>query len=198
MVEIDPKDAFVHVVYEYRCLVRAEYAFRECARDKTVNVEVPEIGTVARNAVLSKARSIVDFYTKNPRDTDITLKEYYSSSLGSTDPRLFNKLETIRASMEVHDIHLTVWRDPQYRADHNSDLREQERQRIDWDKEQARIVDGLLEALKATSSSLSAAWEKAFIHLYDTCAVVLRSGGNWASDLTGPETIVPYLDGLGL
>lgn len=73
---IDPKDAFIHLVYDYRCLVRAEYTYRESERDKSINIKFPEVGTVARNAVLSKARSLVDFYINiRPRATDITFKE---------------------------------------------------------------------------------------------------------------------------
>ena len=189
---IDPKDAFVHVVYDYRCLVRAEYAFRETSKDKSLNSKLPEIGTIARNAVLSKARSLVDFYTKtNPWSTDITLKEYFS---GAVDAALNNRLEDIKQSIEVHDLHLTAWRDVAYREAHSSDLK---RQRIDWNKEQVNIVNDLVAALKQVSTSLNSSWAKAFNNLHDTCVRILSSGGDWESNLN-QENIISYLAGLGL
>lgn len=187
---IDPKDAFVHVVYDYRCLVRAEYAAREVDKDKAINAKVPEIGTIARNAVLSKARSLVDFYTKQPRDTDISLQEYFR---GTTPTALISRLDSIRASMEVHDLHLTAWRDPDYRATHTDPAR----QRIDWNAEQAKIVDDLIDALKQVSPSLDTRWAKAFMLLHDTCTRVLHHGGDWEEDLN-QEHVVDYLKGLGL
>jgi hypothetical protein len=188
---IDPKDAFVHLVYDYRCLVRAQYAYRESDKDKSINSKLPEIGTVARNAVLSKARSLVDFYTKaNPWDTDITFKEYFGGTVSIT---LHTRLEDIKASMEVHDLHLTAWRDPVYRSTHS----DPKRQRIEWNTEQASIVNDLVAALKQVARSLDGSWEKAFNNLHHTCVRVLSSGGNWEHDLN-QENIAGYLSGLGL
>ena len=89
---IDPKDAFLHVVYEYRCLVRAQFAYWESERNGAVSSKIPELGTVARNAVLAKARCLVDFYTKDPRDKDIALNNYFGGDLKAADPTLYGKL----------------------------------------------------------------------------------------------------------
>lgn len=195
---IDKKEAFVHVVYDYRCLVRAEYAYRESSKDKSINGKFPELGTVARNAVLSKARSLVDFYTKNisadPNNTDITFQEYFG---GAVDTVLAIKFKDVKASMEVHDLHLTAWRDPGYRGAHNATLREIERQRIDWDAEQMNIVDNLIAALKPVVSFQDSRWEQPFTELHNTCLRVLSSGGDWETELN-QENIVSYLSGLGL
>lgn len=191
---ISPKDAFIHVVYDYRCLVRAEYTYRESNKDKSINSKFPELGTVARNAVLSKARSLVDFYTKNIpiklNNTDITFKEYFAGTVGTT---LHTRLDYIKHSMEVHDLHLTAWRDPVYRSKHNDSTR----QRIEWNAEQSNIVDDLVTALKQVTPSLDSRWRKAFTNLHSTCVRVLNSGGDWEPELN-QENIVRYLSGLGL
>jgi hypothetical protein len=194
-VLIDPKDAYLHVTYDFRCLVRAEYAYRLGMKDASVGETVPEITTVARNAVLAKARSLVDFYTKpSPRNTDITFNEYFGGSLQATDATLFAKLTGVRASMEVHDLHLTAWRDPAYRSS-NADP---ERQRIDWNAEQSNIVDNLLEALRVSSTSLSAEWQKAFLHLHTTSINALQNGSGWEKDISDETETANYLHSLGL
>lgn len=192
---IDPKDAYLHVTYDFRCLVRAEYAYRLGTKDASIGTVVPEITTIARNAVLAKARSLVDFYTKpNPRSTDITFNEYFGGSLQTADAALFTKLTGVRASMEVHDLHLTAWRDPTYRSS-NADP---ERQRIDWNADQSNIVDNLLEALRISSTSLSAEWQKAFLHLHTTSINALQNGSGWEKDISDETETVNYLRGLGL
>lgn len=189
---IDPKNAFVHVVYDYRCLVRAEYGYEKGSADKLVSGRIPEITTIARNAVLSKARSLVDFYlpTTPYKRTDIIFTEYFS---GSIDSALRTRLEDIKYAMEVHDIHLTAWRDPVYRGG-QSDSR---RQRIEWNTGQTKIVSDLVDALRQVSSTLDSRWVKAFMRLHETCVGILRNGGDWDSELN-QENIISYLTGLGL
>lgn len=95
--------------------------------------------------------------------------------------------------MEVHDLYLTAWRDPIYRSA-NSDPK---RQRIEWNTEQANIVNDLVAALKEVAPSLDGRWGKVFIYLHDTCEHALSNGGDWQSELN-QENLSSYLSGMGL
>lgn len=200
MSKIDPKNAFIHVTYEYRCLVRAEYLFRI---SKTIDNDIiKETGTVARNAVLSKARSLIDFYTKQiggrTPDTDITFYDYFGASYNTLNASLsIQDWININKSIEAHDLHLTAYRDEEYREKYlmlNNKLAEEWK---DWDKLQSNIVDELVMLLNLASSSLEK-WGKPFSYLYTISNQVLKNGGSWEENLSEPQKILNYLKQQGL
>ncbi len=193
--KIDPAKAFGHLVYEYRCLVRAEFAYKQADKHKCINDFIPEIGTVARNAVLQKARSLIKFYMPLSRDTDITSEKYFGISLSVIDNKLYKKLENIYRSIEVHDLHLTVWRDPSYRNNKSDKM-----QRREWNIEQDKIVENLIKALEVISktSGLNDKWQRVFRELHDCCANVLKGDREWPEEFSSPEKIEKHLKSIGI
>lgn len=191
--EISPQKAFIHVVYEYRCLVRAEYCFRNS--HKIDNEEFKETSTIARNAVLAKIRSIIEFYIKESLalDKNITAKKYFGFSLKKTDPKSFDRLEFLKHSLEVHDLHLTVWRDPDYRKANNKDKKGRERQWIDWNNEQCAIVMHLIYILNLASNSVKNEWTGPFKFLHETCSTVVQHGGEWPAEISTEEKILKFV-----
>lgn len=189
---VDRKIIFTHLVYEYRCLVRAQFAFDNALK---LNSTAVEIGTVARNAVLSKLRCILEFYVKDASHcTDFRAKDHYGFDLHAINQNLHNDLLDIAASMEVHDLHLTLWRDEVYRAAQPSTLA---RQRIDWDEKQLDIVTQIVELLTLTSNTLKD-WRVPFRFLYETCHQALKANIDWPEEFSEPNKIIRYLQSLGL
>jgi hypothetical protein len=192
---IDPKNAFAHLVYEYRCLVMAQLLYN---KSKDVDNIVKESKTVGRNAVLLKSRSLTEFYTRTKsKETDITAKEYFDFSLKESDNLLYDQILKVYRSIEVHEIHITTWRDEGYRNSNKTDEEGIARQRIDWNEEQPFIVNNLIDVLNVWQKK-GDSWTIPVRFLHDTCKKVLSECIDWPPQLSKLPSIVVYLTELGL
>jgi hypothetical protein len=202
-MNIDPKDAFLHVIYEYRYLATAGYAWSVAGPNGTQSVIesanrlLPEVGTMVQDSILLHARSLIDFYTKqSPRSTDIVLSRFSNSlAINST---LTSYLEDGKHPIEVHLLHLTDWRDVSHRTNNANTADGLTRGRPDWNVENAVIVSKLIEALKEVSQQQSQ-WQKPFTELHSAVVARLADGASeWPVNLRERQEVESYLVGLGL
>lgn len=82
--------------------------------------------------------------------------------------------------IQVHLLHLTVWRDRDYRASQRTTGKGRRRQRIDWNRHNDRIVTLLVGALHTVSRRRSCDWHEPFQHLHRSVRGILNDE---ASDL---------------
>lgn len=198
-------DRFPHVIYEYRYLSLAGRAWNHFGPDGTnadqtaANALQPGIAVLIQDSLLSHARLLIDFYTKTPQassDTNIYLLDF---SLGPLSAALTAKLTPYKRPIEVHLLHMTLWRDPNYRLQLGDTSDGQARQRLDWNVENRKIVDLLLQALHEISKPQDSAWHQPFRHLHDSCQAVLRDQvADLPAELLEPADIKQYLVSLGL
>ncbi|WP_433598753.1 hypothetical protein ACQPXH_24040 [Nocardia sp. CA-135953] len=198
---IDPKDAFLHVIYDYRCLATAGYAWSVTgpagAHIKEANLLLPEVGTMIQDSIHVHARSLIDFYTKQaPWPTDVVLSRFSSSISISAGRATY--LESMKHPIEVHSLHLTEWRDVPYRTTNANTRDGATRGRPQWATENTVLVDQLIEALKEVSQQQSR-WQKPFAELYSAVVARLTDGSyDWPTNLGEKRDVENYLVGLGL
>lgn len=203
---IDLKDAFLHLIYDYRYLATAGYAWQTVGpsgnqedQDKA-NDLVPEIGSLAQDSLLVHARSLIDFYTKTAgRDTDVLLTDFHSAGyMPAISSTLETQLGSYKNSIEVHALHLTTWRDVTYRAANTTTTAGAARQRPNWNTDNQKIAQLLLDALEEISK-ISGAWQQPFTELYNAATKRLADGKfDWPKNLTEKQDVTAYLTGLGL
>jgi hypothetical protein len=122
---------------------------------------LPDVTVCVRDCVLLQARSLIDFYTKcHASDTDILLCSFDGLSI---EPAFKNNLEKYKKPIEVHLLHLTAWRDRDYRQKHATT-----QHRPNWDEEIAALIVSILDALKCASEKNSK-WQKPFTDLHGAC-----------------------------
>jgi hypothetical protein len=124
--------------------------------------------------------------------TDILLKNF--DFLPVSD-ELRDDLKAYKVPIEVHVLHVTMWRDTDYR-DRAPD---RERvQRFDWNIDNSEIVDLLFRALDEVSKPEST-WAEPFRYLYKSAKLLLESETvDWPADLNGEPGVTAYLKKLGL
>jgi hypothetical protein len=203
---IDPKDAFLHVIYEYRCLVNAGYAWNIAGPSgdqeaiEYINKQIPEASTIFQDSLLAHVRTLIDFYTKSSNDvTDIELSWFSDGHALAIDSTLFSYLEGYKHSISVQALHLTAWRDPVYRVANNTTTRGSVRGRPNWNTDNVTLVNKLIEALKEISKQPSK-WKQPFEDLHDASTQRLVSGSafDWPPNLGAPSDVSRYLIDLGL
>jgi hypothetical protein len=80
---------------------------------KDVDRLLPNCDVMARDCLLVHARSLIKFYRNSSRrSTDIILSDF---GVPAVDVSLSDRLERFEYSIEVHLLHLTDWRDSDYR-----------------------------------------------------------------------------------
>lgn len=199
---LPPERAFLHVIYDYRCLVRAGYAWNTIGppgaeqTQTDANALLPEVGTIALDSLLLHARSLIDFYTKpNPDVTDISLADFGLPQLSGVRAGV---LADYKHPIEVHLLHLTAWRDVEYRTDHATTPKGATRDRPDWNVENVQIVSELLDALGEVSHP-STKWQQPFTDLHAASRIVLTNPRtDWPTSLGNEPDVILYLRGLGL
>ncbi|MGQ4615184.1 hypothetical protein [Nocardia sp. R7R-8] len=198
---IDAKDAFLHVIYDYRCLATAGYAWSVAgptgAHIKEANLLLPEVGTMIQDSIHVHARSLIDFYTKQgPRTTDVVLSRFSTSI--SISSGLSTYLKSMKHPIEVHSLHLTEWRDVPYRTANANTRDGATRDRPQWPTENAILIDQLIEALKEVSQQQSQ-WQKPFAELHSAAVARLSDGAfEWPANLGEKQNVDSYLVGIGL
>lgn len=195
---IDPKNAFVHLIYDYRYLAVAGCAWHDVgpngsqADQTSANTIIPGIGVLVQDSLLLHARSLIDFYTHpNPRQDDIVLSDFENLSVSQATK---TKLTAYKKSIERHALHQTHSRDTQYRVSNPATTTD----RIDWNAENSKLVLLLLDALKE-ASVLPSTWNKPFSDLHRASEGRLNDKAfDWLSELTEVNDIHAYLISNGL
>jgi hypothetical protein len=199
-----PRDAFFHVINDHRWLAVAAYAWKRfgpagSASDlQAINEFIPGIGVLIQDSLLLHARALVDFYTSASNDpTDIVLRTFNLAPLsqGTAD-----SLDRYKDPISVHLMHLTAWRDLNYRATHRASRRGVTRFRIDWNQENAVLVDAISNALSEVASRTTEPWHQPFGKLEEAVQSALADPAEpgWPTELTEKPDVDAYLGGLGL
>ena len=200
--KLDPADAFLHVIYDYRYLAVAGCAWNTIGpsgtakAQKSANAVIPGVGVLVQDSLLMHARSLIDFYTKSGADpTDIVLADF---GLTPTPAGRKAKLERYKPPIEVHLLHLTAYRDVTYRNRYKTQPRAAARFRPDWNKHNAKLVAVLVEALKQAGYRRSA-WQEPFQELYLATSTRLTDPAvDFPPYLLEAKDVRRYLKGLGL
>jgi hypothetical protein len=202
MTTLDLKAAFFHVIDDHRWLAASGCAWNLVgpnAANGTKNEAhqlLPNVDVMILDSLLLHARSLIDFYTKRqakPRATDIYLSDFSVS----IDPRLCQELTNYKKSVEVHLLHLTDWRDREYR-DLNATGKDAKKGRPDWNKEAVQLVDSIFQALKCASEQ-TGRWQPPFQYLYNASTARYRDKMSvWPVDLCEKSDVDKYLTNLRL
>jgi hypothetical protein len=208
MTTLNPRAAFLHVINDHRWLAASGWAWNlvgPSAANGTKNEihkRLPNIDVMILDSLLLHARSLIDFYTKDRTKhqtkrqaiaTDILLCDFRVS----IDQARRQRLENHRKPIEVHLLHLTDWRDLDYR-NRNATGNDANKDRLDWDKEVTPIVDSIFEALKCVSEQTSD-WQQPFRDLYNASTERYRNEEFvWPPYLGEKSDVEAYLTNLGL
>jgi len=195
--ELGPKEAFLHVVHDHRYLAAARCNWNLLQTDDETtghaDGHLPNIIEAAQDTVLLHARLLIEFYAERKVPTDISLRDF-----GLTiEPNLKKKLKSYKRSIEVHLLHLTAWRDTDYRA-RNAKDKNANAINLDWNEQIPALVELIWDALKYVSEETSK-WKPAFSALHDACR---KRDQNkcfpWPDYLNGKDNVRRYLESLGL
>ena len=162
-------DKFFHLVYEYRYLALAGRAWRHFGPNGTPNEQQsanalqPGIGVLIQDSLLAHARLLIDFYTNQSGNTDIVIGDFRFPGVSAT---LHKSLIRYKNPIEVHLLHLTVWRDRDYRLSQRTTSKGRERRRIHLESPQRpdRHVAG--GALRTALAREGCDWHEPFQHLH--------------------------------
>jgi hypothetical protein len=127
--------------------------------------------------MLQYARSLLEFYSsvrhdlsktekttgwRKAKPTDIVLEDFDGSRIDDTTVAQF---AAYRAAIEVHLLHLTAWRDVDYRKQHANGSEGQARQRFDWDSQAVQIAQEIIDALGVAANRMTD-WRTPFDFLH--------------------------------
>jgi len=200
MTQLNLRAAFLHVIDGHRWFAASARTWDVAGPRATGAIKaeihrlVPNIDVTALDSVLMRARLLTKFYRNvSQRDNDILLKDFTLSLSDVLDSAL-NRFEH---PIEVHLLHLTDWRDPQYRA-LNAFGRDANRGRLDWNVETSVLVDTLFSALNHVSEQ-NEPWATAFRELYAAAHQrYMNEAFPWPTHLSEWPDVDAYLTQLGL
>jgi hypothetical protein len=202
MATLAPKDAFLHVIDDHRWLAASGCAWNLVGANATSEIKerahrlLPNVDVAILDSLLAHARSLIDFYTnRRPRSDDITLR-VFSLSL---DPLLAAELATYKKPIQLHSLHLTHWRDYDFRMLRSARLAATG-VRPDWNREARTIVELILEkALKNISEQGTTGWALAFKVLFTASTERYRNKSSvWPTDLSEKSDVAQFLTRLAL
>lgn len=200
MTTLDLKAAFFHVINDHRWLAASGCAWNLVGPNAANGTRseadqlLPNIIVMILDSLLLHGRSLIDFYTKREAGpTDIVLCDFGVS----IDHGLCKRLAKYKKPIELHLLHLTDWRDLEYR-NLNATGGSVNNRRPDWNEEAARIVEAILEALKCVSEQMSK-WQQPFRDLYNASTARYRDKVSvWPVTLCEKSDVDKYLTSLGL
>jgi hypothetical protein len=190
--KLKPERAFLHIINDHRWLAASGCSWNLLMANKgdnPVRTEadklLPDVIVAVRDCVLLQARSLIDFYTKcRAQDTDILLCDFHGLSI---DPIFKDRLEKYKKPIEVHLLHLTAWRDRDYRQHATREYRP------NWDEEIPGLVVSVIEALKCVSEKGSR-WKEPFTELYNACLRRYEDkSSKWPAILDEESAVEGYL-----
>jgi hypothetical protein len=200
MTTLKLSEAFFHVIDAHRWLAASGCNWNLLGKNAASGTKesahklLPNIDVMVLDSLLLHARSLIDFYTMNGRSpTDIVLRDFGIS----IDPHLFDQLTKYKNSIEVHSLHLTDYRDLDYRTRHTSG-KGATRGRPDWNDEAVLIVEVIFKSLEYASEQ-KGRWQTPFRELYKAAVERYRNlSYNWPTILGEKSAVYQYLDALGL
>lgn len=201
--KLAPVDAFLHLIYDHRYFSLAAWAWRrfgprESPRDQAqINSLIPGIGVLIQDSLLMHARPLIDFYTANSTDpTDIVLADFGSPTISAA---IATHLAAYKDPISVHLMHLTAWRDYDYRSTHHATKQGTTRQRPDWNADNDPLIDSVFAALGEVAAA-GVSWSRPFADLQAACADALLdpSTPSWPTHLAEKADVDAYLAMLGL
>ncbi len=200
MKTLDLKAEFFHVINDHRWLAASGCAWDIVGPNAAGGTKqqaeqlLPNIGVMILDSLLLHARLLIDFYTKYQKpSTDILLYDFGLS----IDLKLCAELATYKIPIEVHLLHLTDWRDRDYRDSHATG-KDVKRARPDWNHDAILISNLVFDALKDVSNQ-GTKWQQPFRRLHDASTERYRNKSyNWPAELCEKTDVEDYLKGLGL
>lgn len=201
MASLDPKAAFLHVVDDHRWLAVSGCSWNLVGGNAANETKeeahrlLPNIDVAILDSLLSHARSLIDFYTKDPpRRDDITLGDFNLS----LDQPLSADLAKYKKPIEVHLLHLTNWRDLAFRTNPSGSVATTDRP--NWNGEASKIAELIIEkALREVSERRTTGWPLAFKALFEASSERYRNKlFVWPTDLAEKSDVEQFLTRLGL
>jgi hypothetical protein len=201
MTTIDLKAAFFHVIDPHRwlatsgCVWNLVGAGAVSAENEKTHRILPNIDVLARDTILLHARTLIKFYRNvSNRPTDIILSDFSVPSIGQS---LDIGLKEHENSIEVHLLHLTDWRDCDYRKQYATGKHDT-KDRRDWNRDTTLIVDLIFNALKDASNHKSD-WQQPFADLHGASTSRYRDKSyDWPKNLGEKADVEQYLKACGL
>lgn len=202
MVPLDPKAAFLHVIDDHRWLAVSGCSWNLVGANAANETKeeahrlLPNIDVAILDSLLSHARSLIDFYTKDPpRRYDMTLGDFNLS----LDQPLSVDLAKYKKPIEVHLLHLTNWRDFAFRTQNPSGSAATT-DRPNWNGEASKIVELIIgKALRKVSEQGTTGWPLAFKALSEASGERYRNKSfAWPTDLGEKSAVEQFLTRLGL
>jgi hypothetical protein len=204
MTTLDKKKAFLHVVDAHHWLAAGGYAWNLVGpggpREEAFNDDLPNIVVMIRDACLLHARSLIDFYTKKPskdgiRDTDILLSDFASV----TQFQDGQELAKYKKAVELHLLHLTEFRDADFRSEYQTTKDQLPTERPNWDSDLRPLIEKLLGCLLSVSSMPAGdRWPEAFKKLHEASISRYKDKAEWPSEFNDNGNLAAYLNSLGL
>ncbi len=201
MASLDPKEAFLHVVDDHRWLAVSGCSWNLVGTNASNETKeeahrlLPNIDVALLDSLLTHARSLIDFYTKAQGGTDITLGNFNLS----LDQPLSADLAKYKKPIEVHLLHLTNWRDLDFRTLHSTGSAATT-DRPNWNGEASKIAELIIEkALRNVSERGTTGWPLAFKTLFEASSERYRNKlFAWPTDLAEKSDVEQFLTRLGL
>ena len=202
MAPIDPKAAFLHVIDAHRWLATSRCSWNLVGATATSETRdeahrlLPNIEVAILDSLLTRARSLIDFYTKSqPRSDDITLSDFNLS----LDQSVSDELAKYKRPIEVHLLHLTNWRDLDFRTLHSTGSAPTT-DRPNWNDEASKIAELIIdEALRKVSEQGTTGWPLAFKALFEASRERYRDKlFTWPTDLAEKSDVEQFLTRLGI
>lgn len=201
---LNPKAAFLHLVYDYRYLAQAAGAWRlygpggDKKEQDSANALIPGIGVTLLDSTLLHSRALIEFYTRSPaqrRATDILLGDFAGTAISAAT---ITSLNNYKKPVEVHVLHLTAWRDVAQRTSHGSAIYA----RPDWNTEATKLAELLFDALDEAAQDADArsnGWHEPLIELHKaTISLYNDSVFEWPNYLAEKIDVDGYLTSHGL
>jgi hypothetical protein len=198
MASLDRKAAFLHIICDHRGLAASGCAWNLVGANAKNGVKdeanrlLPNIEVAILDSLLTHARSLVDFYTKSqPRRDDILLSLFGLS----LDQSLSGDLTKYKRPIEVHLLHLTNWRDFDFRTGNLLAI-----DRPNWNHEASKIAELIIEkALKQVSEQGPTGWPIAFKALFQASQQRYRNKlFDWPTNLGEKSDVEQFLATLGI
>lgn len=201
---LDPKAAFLHLIYDYRYLAQAVGAWKlygpsgNKKEQEIANTLIPGISITLLDSMLMHSRALIEFYTKPPtqrRSTDILLGDFDGTVI---DTATATNLSNYKKPVEIHVLHLTAWRDVAQRTTHEGTAYA----RPNWNTEATKLARLLFDALDEAAQSadtLSNGWHGPLLELHKaTIGLYNEIGFEWPKHLTEKLDVYSYLTSLDL
>jgi hypothetical protein len=201
MTTLDKKAAaFFHVIDSHRWLAASGCVWNQIKpggpQEGKFDQDLPNLTVMVRDCLLLHARSLIKFYrcSAQRKPTDIVLCDF---AIPKIVPAVDTELDKYERPIEVHLLHLTDHRDPDYRKQRPAPPGHRMTSRPDWNQEASVIAEKLIFECLRHASGANGQWQVPFKALYDATAARYRGNSDhWPENLG--QKANEYLTGLHL